>query len=324
MTPARKIGGALAAGCSLILKASEETPGACVELVRCFADAGLPAGVLNLVFGVPAEVSEYLLAKDAVRKVSFTGSIPVGKHRRGSPPRQKRTTMELGGHSPVAVFADADLKRPPTLLRLRISQRRAGLHLADVFNGQQDVYAASSSASPNMPRIKGRRRSGEGHRHGPDGQREAYRTMKCSSTMQKPRRTNPDRRQGAQPGLFRRADGDHRVPDDSKVMTQEPFGPLAPVATFKTFDEVVERANSLEFGLAAYALTTSNATAAAIGDALDLARSASTRSLFRRRRRRWRRQGKRPRQRRRHRGLGRLSGHQVHFAGVIAFGSMRR
>src|SRR4051812_26742934 len=109
LTPARKIGGALAAGCSLILKASEETPGACVELVRCFADAGLPAGVLNLVFGVPSDVSEHLLAKDAVRKISFTGSIPVGKHLAGLAAKgMKRTTMELGGHSPVVVFADAD------------------------------------------------------------------------------------------------------------------------------------------------------------------------------------------------------------------------
>ena len=109
LTPARKVGGALAAGCSLILKASEETPGACVEMVRCFADAGVPAGVLNLVFGVPSEVSEHLLAKDAVRKISFTGSIPVGKHLAALAAKgMKRTTMELGGHSPVVVFADAD------------------------------------------------------------------------------------------------------------------------------------------------------------------------------------------------------------------------
>src|ERR1700675_2567662 len=109
LTPARKIGGALAAGCSLILKASEETPGACVELVRCFADAGVPNGVLNLVFGVPSEVSEYLLGKDAIRKISFTGSIPVGKHLAALAAKgMKRTTMELGGHSPVVVFADAD------------------------------------------------------------------------------------------------------------------------------------------------------------------------------------------------------------------------
>ena len=109
LTPARKIGGALAAGCSLIIKASEETPGSCVELVRCFADAGLPAGVLNLVFGVPAKISEHLIAKDAVRKISFTGSIPVGKHLAVLAAKgMKRATMELGGHSPVVVFADAD------------------------------------------------------------------------------------------------------------------------------------------------------------------------------------------------------------------------
>ena len=109
LTPARKIGGALAAGCSLIIKASEETPGSCVELVRCFADAGLPAGVLNLVFGVPANISEHLIAKDAVRKISFTGSIPVGKHLAVLAAKgMKRATMELGGHSPVVVFADAD------------------------------------------------------------------------------------------------------------------------------------------------------------------------------------------------------------------------
>src|SRR6201998_2734983 len=109
LTPARKIGGALAAGCSLILKASEETPGACIEMVRCFADAGLPAGVLNLVFGVPSEISEHLIAKDAVRKISFTGSIPVGKHLAALAAKgMKRTTMELGGHSPGVVVGDAD------------------------------------------------------------------------------------------------------------------------------------------------------------------------------------------------------------------------
>src|ERR1700719_1601112 len=112
LTPARKIGGALAAGCALVLKASEAAPGARLELVRCLADAGLPAGVLNLVFGVPAEVSEHLLAKDAVRKISFTGSIPVGKHLAALAAKgMKRTTMELGGHSPVVVFADADAEK---------------------------------------------------------------------------------------------------------------------------------------------------------------------------------------------------------------------
>src|SRR5262245_45366530 len=109
LTPARKIGGALAAGCSLIIKASEETPGACVEMVRCFIDAGVPPGVLNLVFGVPAQVSEHLLRKEQVRKISFTGSVPVGKQlAKLAADGMKRATMELGGHSPVVVFGDVD------------------------------------------------------------------------------------------------------------------------------------------------------------------------------------------------------------------------
>ncbi|MGA8800942.1 MAG: aldehyde dehydrogenase family protein, partial [Pseudolabrys sp.] len=109
LTPVRKIAGALAAGCSIIIKASEETPGGCVELVKCFADAGLPAGVLNLVFGVPADVSEHLIPKKSVKKISFTGSVPVGKHLAELAARgMKKATMELGGHSPVVVFEDAD------------------------------------------------------------------------------------------------------------------------------------------------------------------------------------------------------------------------
>ncbi len=109
ITPARKIAGALGAGCSLILKASEETPGTAVEMARAFADAGLPAGVLNLVFGIPGEISEHLIAKPEIRKISFTGSIPVGKHLvKLAAETMKRVTMELGGHSPVIVFDDVD------------------------------------------------------------------------------------------------------------------------------------------------------------------------------------------------------------------------
>ena len=109
LTPVRKIAGALAAGCSIIIKAAEETPGSCVELVKCFVDAGLPKGVLNLVFGVPSEVSEHLIGSDIVKKISFTGSMPVGKLLAGLAAKgMKRATMELGGHSPVVVFGDAD------------------------------------------------------------------------------------------------------------------------------------------------------------------------------------------------------------------------
>ena len=153
LTPARKIGGALAAGCSLILKASEETPGTCVEMVRCFADAGLPAGVLNLVFGVPATISEHLIAKDDVRKISFTGSIPVGKHLATLAARKmKRATMELGGHSPVVVFADADPEKSADTIAA-FKYRNAGQVCISPtrFYVQEQSMAASSRASPNTP-----------------------------------------------------------------------------------------------------------------------------------------------------------------------------
>jgi succinate-semialdehyde dehydrogenase/glutarate-semialdehyde dehydrogenase len=111
-TPVRKIAGALAAGCPVILKPAEETPGTAIEIAHCFHDVGLPRGVLNLVFGVPDFVSRTLLAAPAVRKISFTGSVSVGKHLAELAARgMKRTTMELGGHSPVIVFEDADPER---------------------------------------------------------------------------------------------------------------------------------------------------------------------------------------------------------------------
>ncbi|MFP4900846.1 aldehyde dehydrogenase family protein, partial [Paraburkholderia sp. BR14261] len=113
----RKVSAALASGCTVVLKGPEETPASCAELVKVFTDAGLPAGVLNLVFGVPAEVSSYLIAHPAIRKISFTGSTPVGKllaSKAGE--HMKRATMELGGHAPAIVFADADVPRAAKLL----------------------------------------------------------------------------------------------------------------------------------------------------------------------------------------------------------------
>jgi succinate-semialdehyde dehydrogenase/glutarate-semialdehyde dehydrogenase len=274
LTPARKIGGALAAGCALILKASEETPGACVEMVRCFADAGLPAGVLNLVFGVPAEVSEHLLAKDAVRKISFTGSIPVGKHLAALAAKgMKRTTMELGGHSPVMVFADADPEKAADTIAA-FKYRNAGQVCISPtrFYVQESVYKKFLT---RFTEYAGGLKLGDGLEKGitmgPMANARRIDTMDSFVADAKSRGgtvVTGGKRRGNQ-GFFYEPTVVTEVPDDSKVMTQEPFGPIAPIVTFKTFDEVVERANSLPFGLAAYAFTTSNTTAAAIGDAIE-------------------------------------------------------
>jgi succinate-semialdehyde dehydrogenase/glutarate-semialdehyde dehydrogenase len=274
LTPARKIGGALAAGCALILKASEETPGSCVELVRCFADAGLPAGVLNLVFGVPAEVSTHLLAKDAVRKISFTGSVPVGKHLTALAAKgMKRTTMELGGHSPVVVFADADPEKAADTIAA-FKYRNAGQVCISPtrFYVQEPVYKKFLARFTEYAKgVKLGDGLEQGITMGPMANARRLDAMETFVTDAKSRGGNVvtgGKRRGNQ-GFFYEPTVITDVPDDSKIMTEEPFGPLAPIVTFKTFDEVVERANSLQFGLAAYAFTASNATAAAIGDAIE-------------------------------------------------------
>ena len=106
----RKLSAALAAGCSIIVKAPEETPASPAELIRAFTDAGVPDGVISLVYGVPAEISEYLIPHPTIRKISFTGSTPVGKHLAAlAGQHMKRATMELGGHAPVLIFNDADI-----------------------------------------------------------------------------------------------------------------------------------------------------------------------------------------------------------------------
>jgi succinate-semialdehyde dehydrogenase / glutarate-semialdehyde dehydrogenase len=273
LTPARKIGGALAAGCSLILKASEETPGACVEMVRCFADAGLPPGVLNLVFGVPAEISEHLIAKDAVRKISFTGSIPVGKHlAQLAAKTMKRATMELGGHSPVVVFADADPEKSAETIAA-FKYRNAGQVCISPtrFYVQEPIYSRFVARFTEYAKaIKVGDGMEKGNTMGPMANARRIDTMEAFVNDAKNRGgkiASGGNRRGNQ-GYYFEPTVITDVPDDCKVMTEEPFGPLAPVVPFKTFDEVVERANSLPFGLASYAFTGSAQTATLIGDAL--------------------------------------------------------
>ena len=201
LTPVRKIAGALAAGCSLIIKASEETPGACVELVKCFADAGLPAGVLNLVFGVPAEVSEHLIPKKSVKKISFTGSVPVGKHLAGLAAKgMKRATMELGGHSPVVVFDDADPdKAADTIAAFKFRNAGQVCISPTRFYVQEKNY---SKFRRPLHRIRqgpeDGRRAGEGHYLGPARQCAAARRHgKLRQRRQGPRRQGRHRRVSA-------------------------------------------------------------------------------------------------------------------------------
>jgi succinate-semialdehyde dehydrogenase/glutarate-semialdehyde dehydrogenase len=273
LTPARKIAGALGAGCALILKPSEETPGSCIEMVRCFEEVGLPKGVLNLVFGVPAQISEHLIRKEAVRKISFTGSVPVGKHlAKLAAEGMKRATMELGGHAPVVVFDDVD---PEKIAEVNAAgkYRNAGQVCISPtrFFVQDKIYKRYLDRFTEYANgIK----LGDGLE--PDTEMgpltNARRLDAMESIMQDCRNIGAKiatggKRRGNQ-GYFFEPTVVTDIPDDSRLMTQEPFGPVAPIIPFKTFDEVVGRANALPFGLAAYAFTNSAKTATAIGDAL--------------------------------------------------------
>jgi succinate-semialdehyde dehydrogenase/glutarate-semialdehyde dehydrogenase len=274
ITPARKIAGALGAGCSLILKASEETPGTAIEMARAFADAGLPAGVLNLVFGIPGEISEHLIAKPEIRKISFTGSIPVGKHLvKLAAETMKRVTMELGGHSPVIVFDDVDPEKTADAAAAGKYRNAGQVCISPTrFYVQENSY--NKFAARFTEKAKGLK-LGDGldkdTRMGPlaNARRlDAMNAIVADCQSRGGKLATGGKRHGNQ-GYFFEPTVVTDLPDDSRIMTQEPFGPVAPIIPFKTFDEVVARANSLPFGLAAYAFTNNAKQAAAIGDAIE-------------------------------------------------------
>ena len=270
----RKIAAALAAGCSIVLKCPEETPGSPIGLVRCFHDAGLPAGVLNLVYGTPAELSEYLIPHPSVRKISFTGSVPVGKQLAAMAGlHMKRVTMELGGHSPVLVFDDVDTEGVAKLtaaMKFRnagqvcISPTRFFVHekVYDQFVSKFTDLAKSTRVGDGLepttrmgPLANARRVSAvEGFIH--DAQEKGAKVA------------TGGKRIGNQ-GNFFEPTVLTDVPESARIMTEEPFGPVAVMLRFKDTDEMLQRANKLPYGLASYAFTKDSKIATKVADALD-------------------------------------------------------
>ncbi len=274
VTPARKIAGSLAAGCSCIIKASEETPGTCVAMARALDDAGLPPGVLNLVFGVPAEVSEHLIPSPVIRKISFTGSIPVGKHlAKLAADGMKRCTMELGGHAPVVVFDDADPEKAADATAFGKFRNAGQVCIAPtrmyVHDAIHDRFAARLGEIARG--LKVGNGVDEGTQMGPlanPRRVEAMAEFVADARDRGARVTAGGGRIGNQ-GFFWEPTVLTDVPDDAMVMVKEPFGPIAPITRFETFDDLIERANRLPYALAAYAFTNSAKTAREISEALE-------------------------------------------------------
>jgi succinate-semialdehyde dehydrogenase/glutarate-semialdehyde dehydrogenase len=270
----RKVSAALAAGCSVILKGPEETPASCAALVRCYADAGLPAGVLNLVFGVPAEVSGYLIPHPVIRKITFTGSTPVGKQLAGlAGLHMKRITMELGGHAPAIVFGDADIDAAIKQLA-GAKFRNAGQVCVSPtrFLVHESVYQRFVEG---FVKVAGALKVGDGlqsdTRMGPlaNSRRIEAMQMFVDDAAAKGATVRAGGKRIGTQGNFFEPTVLTDVPVGARILSEEPFGPVAPIVSFSSFDEVIGEANRLPFGLAAYAFTRSQKTANALAGALE-------------------------------------------------------
>jgi succinate-semialdehyde dehydrogenase / glutarate-semialdehyde dehydrogenase len=274
VSPARKVAGALSAGCSIILKASEETPAGAVQLVRAFNDAGVPAGVVNLVFGTPSEISEYLIPQPAVRLVTFTGSIAVGKKLAAmAGGHMKPAIMELGGHAPVIVCEDVDpiktaaasaLGKSRNAGQVCVSPTRFFVHTA-IYERFVTAFAEKAAAM----------KVGDGldpaNQMGPlanPRRLEAMDAFVADAKAKGARLLTGGSRLGNR-GYFFPLTILADVPEDARAMHEEPFGPLALLAPVRTLDEAIERANSLPYGLAAYGFTHSASNAERLAEGIE-------------------------------------------------------
>jgi succinate-semialdehyde dehydrogenase/glutarate-semialdehyde dehydrogenase len=265
----RELAGALAAGCAIILKGPEETPASCAELVRAYADAGVPAGAMNLVYGTPAQISEYLIPHPAVRKVSFTGSTVVGKHLASlAGAHMKVATMELGGHAPALVFADANIEAAAKALcgnKFRCSgqscvnpsrfliESTAYRRFVEAFVDAAKAVKVGDGLDPStvMGPLANPRRL------------QAMEALVADALAQGAKLKLGGKRIGTR-GNFFEPTVLIDVPIEARAMNEEPFGPIALMRPFATLEEAIAESNRLPYGLAAFAFTSSHKTASEV------------------------------------------------------------
>jgi|SaaInlStandDraft_1057018.scaffolds.fasta_scaffold07257_4 succinate-semialdehyde dehydrogenase / glutarate-semialdehyde dehydrogenase len=259
LLPARKIAAALGAGCSIIVKPAGETPASCAAIIQACHDAGVPKGVVNFVTGNSGAIASQLIRSPIVRKVTVTGSVPVGKQILAlAAEGVKKVSMELGGHGPVVIFDDFDPIEAanvcaPTKFRncgqVCISPTRFYVHERsyDAFSARFAEIAKSLKVGRGMD---------DGVQVGPMANQRGLDTIQSMTEDAIGRGAEllagGKAPAGANKGFFMEPTVLGRVPDNAKVMTEEPFGPIAPITTFTNYDDVMARANSLPFGLAGY------------------------------------------------------------------------
>jgi succinate-semialdehyde dehydrogenase/glutarate-semialdehyde dehydrogenase len=274
--PARKIAPALAAGCTVVIKPAEETPGTCMLIVQALVEAGIPAGVVNLVLGDPAFVSSTLISDPRIRKISFTGSVAVGKSLiKLAADDLKRVSMELGGHAPVIVFEDADPVQAAEL-SVRAKFRNAGQVCVSptrffvherVFDAFAERFVAVAKSlkvgnglepATEMGPLANRRRFDAAQEMVADAISKGAELLCGGAPVA-----------GTNRGFFFQPTVLKNVPDDARMMHEEPFGPLAPLNSFSDREAVIARANSLPVGLASYIFTRDMRTGQEVAERLE-------------------------------------------------------
>lgn len=271
---ARKLGASLAAGCSCVYKPAEEAPASGMAVARALLAAGLPADAVAVVFGTPSRISEHLLASPVIRKLSFTGSVAVGRHLTQLAARRSiRTTMELGGHAPVIVCADADAPATAAMAvaakfknagQVCVSPTRFYVH-DSIFEAFTEAFVAGARALTLGPGTDPKADMGPMIH---ERRRDAVAELVAEAV-----------RRGARlvcgglplpgPGWFHEPTVLTDVPPESRIQHEEPFGPVALIDRFADLDDALGRANGTGFGLAAYAFSSRAATLSRLADALE-------------------------------------------------------
>lgn len=272
---ARKIAPALAAGCSIISKPAEETPGSAIMLQQALLDAGVPANASQLVFGDPDLISRHLIASDIIRKISFTGSVPVGKHlMRLAADGMKRTTMELGGHAPVLVFDDADIEKTLSLIVPGKFRNSGQVCVSPTrFFVQEGIYDKFVKGFTEFTEknIKVGNALDPETKMGPlaNGRRIPAVGDLIEDAIAAGARATTGGERLDKAGYFYAPTVLADVPDSARIMNEEPFGPVAMMRPFKTMDEALHEANRLPFGLASYVFTENVHTAMMAADKIE-------------------------------------------------------
>ncbi|WP_299310163.1 NAD-dependent succinate-semialdehyde dehydrogenase [uncultured Croceicoccus sp.] len=275
LNPARKLAPALAAGCSIILKPSEETAGSAIAIMRCFEDAGLPGKVAQMVFGVPDTISRHLLAPPVTRKLSFTGSVPVGKHlMKLAADTVMRSTMELGGHGPVLVFDDCDLDKTLDMLVPHKFRNAGQVCISPTrFHVQEGIYEKFARGFAERTSAL---RVGSGFESetqmGPmaNARRpEAIDAMVENARSEGATVLTGGTRGANGRGFFYQPTVLTDVPMTARLMNDEPFGPVAMISRFASDDDAIAEANRLPYALAAYCFTENGRRQNRLGDEIE-------------------------------------------------------